>query len=136
MLAARPAPQVWLGRAFRVADLLVSVAAQSPRLRAAPIAQDAPFIQLSELQIAPRAVEDVHGEWVEVVNWSDQPVDLIGWQLISYQGESFPIRAPLVIAPGGYAVLARQADPARNGGVQPAYVYSGLDLGNQGDFLQ
>lgn len=136
MLAARHAPQVWLGRAVSVVVLLVLMAAQTLRLQAAPVPQAASLVQLSELHISPRAVQDVYGEWIELANWGDEPVDLYAWQLLSYQGESMHIRTSLVIEPGGYVVLARQADLARNGGVQPTYVYSGLDLANQGDYLQ
>ncbi len=43
------------------------------------------------------------------------------------------IAADIVVAAGGYVVLARKADPSVNGGVAVDYVYSSLNLANDED---
>jgi hypothetical protein len=54
-------------------------------------------------------------------------VDLIGWTIGDDRTDAHTITESLVIAGGGYAVLARNGDATRNGGVQADYVY-GDDL--------
>ncbi|MEZ4580872.1 MAG: hypothetical protein R3A10_04330 [Caldilineaceae bacterium] len=39
----------------------------------------------------------------------------------------------MVIAPGAYVVLGRNADRSANGGVTLAYVYNGVSLANTDD---
>ncbi|HXF64646.1 MAG TPA: lamin tail domain-containing protein, partial [Caldilineaceae bacterium] len=104
-------------------------------LHAAPAYQALPLVRISEVHASPRAVLDVAGEWVELVNVGDAPANLQGWTLGSNEGESHTIFLELIVQPGQYLVLGRLGDPAQNGGVQPAYVYNGLDLGNQADAI-
>jgi len=59
---------------------------------------------------------DTDHEWVEIKNISDQAVDLKDWRF--YDGSNHLLNEPpqnggqgsLIIAPGGYAVLADKAD--------------------------
>jgi hypothetical protein len=104
-------------------------------LRAAPAAQTLPPIRISEVHAAPKAVLDQVGEWVELTNLGDTPIDLQGWALGSNDSELHRLMLSLVIQPGQYIVLANSGDPAQNGGVQPNYVYNGPDLGNLGDAI-
>ena len=94
-----------------------------------------PRVFLSEVMIDPAAVPDDQGEWVEVYNADAQPVNLTGWLLTDDDQDHAVLEGDIWIPPGGYAVLARQGDPATNGGVHAAAVYAGLQLANDGDEL-
>jgi hypothetical protein len=85
---------------------------------------------VSELMIRPQGVPDPDGEYVELYNTTDFPVDLGGTTLEGDAGEAVPIPGPRVIAPHAYLLLARLAEPSRNGGLHPAWAYGeafGLD---------
>ncbi|MEZ4715553.1 MAG: lamin tail domain-containing protein [Caldilineaceae bacterium] len=61
------------------------------------------------------------------------PVNLRGWILADLGTDEHVIAADVVVAPGAYVVLGRNADRATNGGVTLAYVYSGVSLANTDD---
>jgi hypothetical protein len=92
-------------------------------------------IVINEIMQNPKAVADTAGEWLEVFNVSSQAVDLDEWTLRDDGSDSHTIQngGPLLIAPGGYLVLGRNADPAANGGVPVAYHYAGFILANTAD---
>jgi DNA/RNA endonuclease G (NUC1) len=65
------------------------------------------------------------GEWFEVHNYGGAPINLRNWTIIS-GGTSQPdhtISSDVIVPAGGYAVLGRGADVARNGGVNLDYNY-------------
>ena len=92
----------------------------------------------SELMINPKAVDDFYGEWVEVLNTTAAPVDISGWILATGAATSQLIdpTIPLVVPPGGRAVLARNGDPAVNGGVSADAVLPLMALKNFGDSIE
>ena len=92
-------------------------------------------LQLSELLADPAAVNDSAGEWLEVFNAGDATVNLRGWVLADLGSDRHVIVADVLVEPGAYVVLARNGDFATNGGVDAAYVYSGLALANGADEL-
>ncbi len=83
----------------------------------------------------PDAVSDTVGEWFELYNASARPIDLNGWTIRDDGVDHHHIQAagPLLIAPGDYLVLGREADASLNGGVAVAYAYSGFLLANAAD---
>ncbi|MBX3131878.1 MAG: lamin tail domain-containing protein [Gemmatimonadaceae bacterium] len=91
-----------------------------------PREQSDATILINELMGDPAAAENASwGEWFEVRNFGTSPVDLQGWRIIS-GGTSQPahtITQSVVVPAGGYAVLGRGFDPARNGGVTLDYNY-------------
>ncbi len=95
---------------------------------------------ISEFMADPAAVSDNDGEWIELFNASSEPLDLNGWTLDKTDGSrSFTVNQPLVVPPGGYAVLARRSDIAANGGVAAGYDYPNafaLRNGNDGLLLR
>jgi len=98
---------------------------------AAPGAGD---VVITELQPDPDLVTDEAGEWFELLNLSAVAVELSGCELADQGTDSHTIAASVVIAPGGYAVLGRNA--SANGGVTLDYAYGGdISLGNSGDEL-
>lgn len=99
-------------------------------------AHDEESLVISEVMADPAAVPDERGEWIEVANPGHEPVFLQGWTLASGSGRGHVISRPLVVAPGGAVVLARDGEPAANGGVQPLYVYGGgVALGNSSGWV-
>jgi DNA/RNA endonuclease G (NUC1) len=83
-------------------------------------------IVITELMGDPANAESASwGEWFEVHNRGATPVDLQGWTLAS-GGSSQPdhvIDESVIVPAGGYVVLGRGADIARNGGVALDYNY-------------
>ena len=99
-----------------------------------------PSLAGSDLIIArvmadPSVVSDDRGEWVEIANLSADSADLRGWQLRSKHDPGFIVARSLLVPPGGTVILGRNADLATNGGVHVDLVYSGIVLGNSGDWL-
>ncbi|HRV80876.1 MAG TPA: lamin tail domain-containing protein [Planctomycetota bacterium] len=91
---------------------------------------------ISEIMKDPSAVSDASGEWLELFNrlWMRQNIE--GWVLSDDNGASTILSnggAGIWVAGRGFRALARNADPAVNGGVQAAYAYSGFTLGNGAD---
>jgi hypothetical protein len=94
-----------------------------------------PAILISEFLADPSAVSDDNGEWIELYNAADVSVNLRGWLLTDLGSDRHTITADLWLEPGQYLVLARNRDPASNGGVLAVYTYSNLTLANGSDEL-
>ncbi len=84
-------------------------------------------IIFTELMIAPQKSLVPTGQWIELYNVSDGPIDVTGWRLRNSGIETHVITSdkPLVIAPKGYLVVAYSLDPQINGGVVASYAYKG-----------
>jgi beta-lactamase superfamily II metal-dependent hydrolase len=99
-------------------------------------AQSGPAIIINEVLADPSAVTDDDGEWLEVHNSGTAAANLQGWTLASNNDAPHVITASVVVAAGGYAVLARNGRRNRNGGVTAAYEYgAGIVLANGADWL-
>jgi DNA/RNA endonuclease G (NUC1) len=83
----------------------------------------------------PRTVADDAGEWFEIHNPGQVPVDLEGWSISSANDVPHTIATHVVIPAGGYAVLARNMDPATNGGVPAVYAYGAMTFANSSDWI-
>jgi hypothetical protein len=95
-----------------------------------------PGLLISEFLADPNGpVSDTNGEWIELHNPTTQSVNLRGWTLAGLDGQRHTIVADVILLPGGYGVLGRNADPTRNGGVALAYTYAGLSLSNSADSI-
>jgi len=94
-----------------------------------------PTLVITEIMADPRVVFDEAGEWFEVHNPGTSEVDLQGWSISSGNDVPHTIATSVVVPPGGYVVLARNADPAVNGGVQAAYGYGTLNFSNTSDWI-
>jgi 5-methylthioadenosine/S-adenosylhomocysteine deaminase len=92
-------------------------------------------VVINELMINPGAVGDAAGEYVELYNSGPTAVDLQGWTLRDddFDSYTFPSGPSVQIQPGGFFVIAAQANPALNGGFIPNLVWSGFNLSNSGD---
>jgi hypothetical protein len=80
---------------------------------------------ISELMANPAgALQDSVGEYVEVYNAGALPVNLRGFYVRDNGSAADTIKSDVVVAAGDYAVLARSADPAKNGGIAADYAYT------------
>ena len=83
----------------------------------------------------PSLVPDDRGEWIELANLGSDSTDIHGWQLRSARDPGFTIERSLVVPPGATVVLGRNGDSTANGGVHVDLVYTGIVLGNSGDWV-
>ena len=84
---------------------------------------------ITEVMVAPFAVDDSVGEWFELYNTSGADIDLEGWTFSDVvAGESDTITGSLIVPAGGTVVLGNNWDPATNGNVPVDYWYSGFTL--------
>jgi hypothetical protein len=91
---------------------------------------------ITEVMQNPAAVPDTDGEWFEILNVSGLDANLSGLELTDFTQDSFTISGNLFLNAGGRVVLARNADPAVNGGLAPDYTYgNAMSLGNAIDEL-
>lgn len=88
---------------------------------------------ITEIMYDP-SVGSSDGEWVEVHNASETPVDLKGWRLED-AGGSHTIGSSVIVSPGSYVVLCRNANQGTNGGVYCDNEWSGPILNNSGDTI-
>ncbi|HEY3358238.1 MAG TPA: lamin tail domain-containing protein [Polyangia bacterium] len=78
--------------------------------------------------------ESANREWLEITNTAAVPIDLLGVALL--YGATCQNASPLAgtgcltVAPGAYVVLARNGDPAQNGGVTAFATFGGSGLIN------
>lgn len=80
---------------------------------------------ISELMANPGgAIQDSVGEYVEVYNAGYFPVNLRGFYVRDNGSAVDTIKSDLVVAAGGFVVMARSMDTQKNGGVQAQYAYT------------
>jgi hypothetical protein len=95
-----------------------------------------PKIVVTELLIDPDAASEKKGEWLELLNTTNQPIDLMGWTLRDTQIDKHKISRSLIVAPGARIVLGLSDDKSENGGVVVDYVYDNFRLGNKADEVE
>ena len=73
-------------------------------------------IVISEFMNRPASEDQDQGEWFEVHNPTAVDVNLIGWEISQADGgDDDLIYTDVIVPAGGYAILARNDDPANNG---------------------
>jgi uncharacterized surface protein with fasciclin (FAS1) repeats len=70
-------------------------------------------VVISEMMVNPVVISDVDGEWVELFNQSDDPVDLTGWKIDG----AVITGTNLIIQPMDFFVVCRNSNQTENGGV-------------------
>lgn len=88
-------------------------------------------VVISEILPSPWAVEAVRGEWIELHNEGDTPVDLRDWAIWHADGV-IVIDKQAILPADGYFLLGREANPLLNGGVAVQLQYTGLQMGKSG----
>ena len=102
----------------------------------ATAAATGPRLVVNEVMADPSAVTDDAGEWFEVHNWGASAIDLQGWSIVSNNDAAHTVSTSVTVPAGGYAVLAREANRKKNGGVTVSYTYgTGMALANSSDWL-
>lgn len=74
-------------------------------------------LRISEVMRRPAAAPGANGQWIEIHNPTDERVDLFDWTLTDDGSDHFRIRSEVVVPAGGFVVVARNGDPAVNGGI-------------------
>jgi hypothetical protein len=97
-----------------------------------------PDIIICEIMKDPALpILDDNGEWFEVYNNGNEPVDMNGWILkddgIPPNQDSHVIAGTLIVPANGFAVLGIKSDPLLNGNYTCNYQYSNFQLANVDD---
>lgn len=95
---------------------------------------------ITEFMSDPNDVSDSDGEWFELFNTTDSPIDLDGW-VIESSGSGLErhtiLREPgLIIGAKDFVVLGLNSDTLTNGGVPVDYAYYDVFLSNTFDTLR
>ena len=90
-------------------------------------------IIITEIMNNPAIADDAVGEWVEVMNTTGESIDLEGFTLSDNGNDTHVIASSVVVAPGGFAILAASADLGLDGVVTADYVFEGIAFGNGSD---
>ena len=89
---------------------------------------------ITEIMQNPRLIGDNRGEYFEVYNPGDQPVDMTGFTAKDDDYDSFTVTTAVIVPAQGYALFANK--PTSNGGLKPGYSYgTGMVLQNDTDEL-
>lgn len=92
---------------------------------------------ITEIMENPDVVSDADGEWFEVYNNTDSPIDINGWIIKDDDRDNHVIsnEGPLEIAAHRYFVFCANADSSQNGGFTCSYQYDygSFQLANTGD---
>lgn len=90
---------------------------------------------ITEIMQNPAKTYDSLGEYFELYNTRDFDIDINGWELRDSGSDVHHIDngGPLIIPAKGYLVLAIEANPTLNGGVDVDYQYDNFILLNKGD---
>jgi hypothetical protein len=110
----------------------------SPTCVPAPICPAIGAIIVTEIMQNPNAVSDNDGEYFEVYNTTNAPIELQGWVIKSLTTDSkdHTIATSLIVSSEGYVVLGKNSDTNTNGGVTVNYAYSSnVFLGNSSDSI-
>ncbi len=91
-------------------------------------------IIITEIMQNPDAVSDANGEYFELYNTTDDPIDVQGWTISDAGSDSFVVNSSVVINPQSQVVFAINGDSNTNGNIPVvSYVYSGFSLANGDD---
>jgi hypothetical protein len=80
-------------------------------------------VVVTEFMPHPNAVQDAEGEWIELFNPTNQPIDIEGWTLKDANIDTHTISRSVIIPANGFIVIGRSDIKATNGGVDVAYAY-------------
>ncbi|MCO4760109.1 MAG: lamin tail domain-containing protein [Myxococcales bacterium] len=94
-------------------------------------------VLFSEIQPDSTALKDGNGQWFELYNPTNLPVDLAGWTLVS-GAKSHKITAggafaKIVVPSKGYVVIAARAAPSQSNSIGAIYGYKDVAAGGAFD---
>ena len=90
---------------------------------------------IAEIMQNPSAVNDSDGEWFEVFNPNNNPIDMNGWTIKDDDYDSFTISSSVIVPANGFAVLGAKSNININGNYtcNYEYVYNDFQLSNGAD---
>ena len=92
-----------------------------------------PELIITEIMQNPLAIGDNSGEYFEVYNPTDSPIDMNGWTISDNGSDSHTISSSVIVPSYGFAVLGINANSGTNDGVTVDYEYSNITLSNSDD---
>lgn len=92
---------------------------------------------ITEIMQNPDAVTDANGEYFEVYNPTEFPINLKGWTIKDAVVDATPhvIASDVIVPADGFVVLARNDDFATNGNVVVNYEYASTIMNNTADAI-
>ncbi len=96
---------------------------------------DFPKVVITEVMINPQATSDANGEWFEIYNDNEIPINFKNWIIKDKDTDDFLILENLIISNNTYAVFGNNSNFYSNGGLDINLQYSGISLANAGDEL-
>lgn len=84
-------------------------------------------VVITEIMVNPAGVADSKGEWIEVYNTTDEPININGWRFTATDGNSIWFMGTLWLPPHDYFVFAANKVPAENGGMEADFDYAEVD---------
>jgi PKD repeat protein len=97
------------------------------------VLNDEPVLIITEIMQNPAIVNDSEGEWFEVFNPTQSPIDMINWYVKDNDFDSIKILSSVIVPANGFAVLGINSNSSLNGGYTCDYEYSNFFLSNSGD---
>lgn len=87
-------------------------------------------IMITEIMINPDNSSDTHGEYFEVYNTTDTPIDMNGWIILDTHTDNHTINTSVIVPAHGFAVFGRNATTTENSNVTVNYQYSNISIAN------
>ena len=88
---------------------------------------------INEIMQNPYAVSDENGEWFEIYNDGEAPINLEGWIIADKDDDTTVIAESYLSHPGSYSIIGIDANESVNGGVNVDIEISEFSLGNGSD---
>ena len=90
-------------------------------------------LMVTEIMQNPSSVLDENGEWFEVFNPNNSPIDMYGWYIKDNDYDSIKILSNLIVPANGFVTLGLKSDPGINGNYVCDYEYSNFFIANGAD---
>ncbi len=95
-------------------------------------------IIITEIMQDPDGINDSNGEWFEVYNRTESPIDMTGWRISDNGSNAFTISGPFIVPAKDFALFVVNTDSATNDGLAFERMYdwgssSTFTLGNTDD---
>ncbi|MBN2175827.1 MAG: lamin tail domain-containing protein [Bacteroidales bacterium] len=85
-------------------------------------------LMITEIMQNPLAVGDADGEWFEIFNPANNPIDLSGWKIKDNGIDAHTINGSLIVPSKGFVVLGSNINTALNGNYTCNYQYTYINF--------
>lgn len=92
-------------------------------------------LMVTEIMQNPSSVADANGEWFEVFNPTQSPINMQGWYIKDNDSDSIKVLSSLIVPAKGFTVLGCNSNSSTNGNYtcDYQYVYNDFQLANGAD---